>query len=474
MATRAPIRLPDWLQPDDGQKEWINASIEIPVVVVAPGRRRGKTTACKIKFLEKAARHGGEYKAAYCAPTYKRSGTVYDEVCHDLKPLIARKRDAERVIEFKPMGRNKGAKWFFWSLEQHDNLRGEGLDDVDIDEACDVAEEAYFGTLRPMLLDRNGHAALWLTPKRVGVGFVWVRRLFFQGKDPANQKRIKAFSGSSLDNPRLKPEAIEELRLAYEGRPNEWREEILGEWLDEDGAVFERLGEAFVLPAQQDGKWCWKGQAPEAGIRYVIGFDIASHGDYNIISVFRLDRGEQVELWRIRGEEYETVLSILHEVRTRYNGATIYADGNGMGAPIVQRLATRYQDGVVDRKWASNAIKSNDVTAARMLFQRKEWRFLNVEWQMGEFRLYTRTPTANGLWKYHAPEGGEYHDDSVAAACMLAETVKHRQELRVVEPVAPAFSTDANGVMWASGKWWDDGAKSAERKKRWLDRMMGR
>lgn len=422
---RKPLELPAWLQPDPGQKSWIEAALVTPTVCVAPGRRRGKTTAAKILHLEEGARKRGQYKAAYCAPTYKRSGTVYDEVCHDLKPLIARKRDSERIIELKPWGLNEGSKWFFWSLEEHDNLRGEGLDRADLDECCDVKEGAYYGTIRPMLLDRNGKATLWGTPKREGVGFVWFRREFYLGSS-GNNPRWRAFSGSSLDNPRLTADAVEALRESYRDRPNEWREEILGEWLDDEGAVFEKLDKAFVLPAREDGRWCWRGEAAQPGVRYVIGFDIASHNDYCIFSVWRLDRSEQVELWRIRGEEYETVLGLLHGVRAAFNNATIYADGNGMGAPIVQRLAARYKDGVVDRKWSSNRLKTEDVTTARTLFQREGWRFLRVPWQEAEFRLYTRTPTANGLWKYHAPEGDNYHDDAVAAACMVADRVKDR------------------------------------------------
>ena len=463
--SRRPVSLPDWLTPDEGQKEWIDACISTPLVVVAPGRRRGKTTACKIKFLEKAARFPGYYKAAYCAPTYKRSGTVYDEVCHDLKPLIARKRDAERVIEFRPTGRNQGAKWFFWSLEQHNNLRGEGLNDADIDEACDVSESAFYGTLRPMTLDTNGSMALWCTPKREGVGFVWVRNLFYLGKSPDNASRVRSFSGSSLDNPRLSPQAIEALRDAYKDRPNEWREEILGEWLDDEGAVFEKLDKAFVLPVVERSRWCWAGAPPEDGVRYVIGFDIASHGDYNIFSVWRLDRGEQVELWRVRGEEYETVLSMLHEVRARFNKATIYADGNGMGAPIVQRLATRYGDGVVDRKWSSNRLKTEDVTTARTLFQREGWMFLRVPWQEAEFRLYTRTPTANGLWKYHAPEGDGFHDDSVAAACMVADRVKVRSAAAVKEARVPELEVRDGNVL-ITREFWDRMAREKRDKKR--------
>jgi hypothetical protein len=178
-------------------------------------------------------------------------------------------------------------------------------------------------------------------------------------------------------------------------------------------------------------------------------------------------------VWRIRGEEYDSVLSILHEVRERYNRATIYADGNGMGAPIVQRLAKQYGDGVVDRKWSSNALKTNDVTAARLLFQRTAWKFLSVPWQMQEFRLYTRTKTGNGLWKYHAPEGSDDHDDAVAAACMVAERLKNRQIVEPVKPGAPLITVEGGDIRVCS-EWFaqQEGRERAKRKK-WPWNLLG-
>lgn len=462
-------KAPDFIRPpfapDPEQVVWVKAMLETPHVSLVTGRRRGKTTTLKALMWEEGGRAERLYEFAFCAPTYKLAGDVYDEVCRDFKPMITRKRDADHIINFRPWGRNQaGAVLRFWSMEQHDNLRGVGLDRAVMDEFCDIEEQAWFGTVRPMLMGRKGKVAFTGTPKRVGIGFTWARQMFFRGM-AGDSPRYRAFSGSGLDNPRLSEQERREIIEDYEGRPDEFKEEILAQWLDDEGAVFERLGDAFVLPYKPDGKWCWKGQEPQPGVRYIIGFDIASHEDYNIISVWRLDKAEQVELWRIRGEEYDSVLEILHSVRERYNRASVYADGNGMGAPIVQRLAKRYGDGVVDRKWASNSIKVNDVTAARLLFQRTAWKFLAVPWQLAEFRLYTRTKTRNGLWSYHAPEGSDDHDDAVAAACMVAERIKNRETVPERAKDAPLISVEG-GNLSVSSAWWDFLKRAREAKSR--------
>lgn len=460
--SQQPISLP--FLPDPGQLEWTQARLKHRIVCVVTGRRRGKTTGSKIDFWEKGGRKRGYYKAAYCAPTYKRSGAVYDEVCQDFKGMIARKRDSERIIEFHPWGLNEGAKWQFWSMEQHDNLRGEGLDDADLDECCDIEEQAWFGTIRPMLLERRGSAAFRGTPKRVGVGFLWFRRLFFFGFDRDAHPDHRSFRGSSLDNPRLNAKDIADLQADYEGRPEEYREEVLAEWLDEEGAVFEKLGLAFVLPAKKENAWGWIGREKRPGEKCVIGFDIASHEDYNILSVWSLATSEQLAVWRIRGEDYETVLDLLHAVRARYGNADIYADGNGMGAPIVQRLARRYGDGVVDRKWQSNAVKAEDIGDARLLFQRTAWKFLDVDWQRVEFQTFTREKTLNGLWRYKAPEGG--HDDSVAAACMVAARIKEPREIRLVAAEKPQFTWESGQPHAGIGWWLKSRRKPGQRRER--------
>lgn len=452
--------------PDAQQVEWVKAMLEAPHVSLVTGRRRGKTTTLKALMWEEGGRKERLYEFAYGAPTYKLAGDVYDEVCRDFKPMITRKRDSDHIINFRPWGRNPaGAVLRFWSMEQHDNLRGVGLDRAVLDEFCDIEEQAWFGTIRPMLMGRKGKAAFTGTPKRVGIGFTWARQMFYRGQDPES-KRYRSFSGSGLDNPRLSEQERKDIIEDYEGRPDEFKEEILAEWLDDEGAVFEKLGIAFTLPYRQDGLWCWRGQEPVRGVRYLIGFDIASHEDYNIFSVWRMDTGQQVELWRIRGEEYDSVLALLHGVRERFNKATVYADGNGMGAPIVQRLAKAYGSGAVDRKWASNALKTNDVTAARMLFQRESWQFMAVPWQLQEFRLYTRTKTQNGLWKYHAPEGSDDHDDSVAAACMVSERIKNREYAPEQAETLQSLEVRPDGQILVRESFWQEQEKVRKRKRR--------
>lgn len=453
------------IRPNVVQKQILTALLETPgvrVVVAGTGRQVGKTEGCKMALIESLARHTSFFKGDYGAPTYKRAGQVYEEMCHNLKPIITRKRDQQLTIEIGPIGQNpSGGRLIFHSLEDHDNIRGDNSDLWVVDEMCDIAEGAWRATILPMLMARNGKALLLGTPKRVGIGFVWARAEWLMGSDNDAYPSHRSFSAPSSANPANTPENIS--FMAQGMTQDVYKEEILGEWLDEEGAVFERLDEIFSVSYDDVSTSCWKSKEPvPKSAKCIIGFDIASHEDYNIFSVWRLDKREQVALYRIRGEKYDTVLQMLHEVRKTYNNAEIYADGNGMGAPIVQRLADRYKDGVVDRRWKSNSVKVNDITEARLAFQHAEWKFLSVPWQKSEFRMYTRERRTSGVWRYSAPEG--CHDDSVAAACMVAERVRIGQRAETKKS-KPEYISVKDGEIKIASEWFDEQKKSKRKKK---------
>lgn len=463
-----PLPVPRPIQPFPLQREILTALLEEPgvrVVVAATGRQAGKTETCKMAMVEGLARSPRYFKADYGAPTYIRAGQVYEEVCHNLKPIILRKRDASFVIELRPIGRNKeGGRLAFHSLEKHDNLRGDNSDLWIPDEMCDIAESAYRSTILPMLMARGGKALVLGTPKRVGVGFAWARAEWLKGKDRTAYPTHRCFNAPSWANPANTPENI--AMMAANMTRDTYQEEILGEWLDTEGAVFERLDEAFVLPFTAVGTSSWVGKvSPTPGRKYLIGHDIGAHDDFNIFTVWDLSTRQQVELWRVRGEDHDDVMAMLHALRTKWNNADIYADGNGMGEPIVARLAKRYGDGVVDRKWSSNAMKVHDVTEARLLFQRAAWKFLAVPWQKAEFQMYTREKRPSGIWDYHAPEGG--HDDAVAAACMVAERVKDEWRPREGdEAKPPPIEVAKDGRILVSHDFIDGNARAQKAKRR--------
>jgi len=414
----------------------IEAALKFRTCTWGVGRRYGKTLGGEGLVIIEAGRcQGRAYKFAYCSPTYKRAREVFADFVLRFKSLILKKRASDLYVELKPFGLNAGAKGWFWSLEQHDNLRGEGLDRVIVDECADIVPEAYYATLAPMLADTGGHALLLGTPKRVGVGFTWFRSEFLKGEDKTAYPHHASGSGPSESNPHLNQEALAQLREDCIDDLTR-REEYDAEWVTEVGAVFERLDDAFVLPVlRMQGEYIWISQEPKPLHKYLIGLDLARFEDFTVASIFDRETREQVAVLRVQGEEYEYQLELVHDLRERYNGALIIVDEAGAGTPIMERLRRRYRDGARARKW-NNRTKEEDITRGRLLFQQASWKFINVPWQRNEFQVYTRKKLElSGAWRYEAPHG--FHDDAVSAACLATELIALPHIAAREQPGAP-------------------------------------
>lgn len=396
------------------------------------GRRWGKTQAAKMAILAfyQLARFAGEtFRAAYCGPTYaaaKREYNEFKEMCGGVKGrgVIADKSDSDLWIKLRPIdtphGPTKGALIQFWSLENHEARRGDRLHFVVIDEAKDVKEEAWEATIKPMLLDTKGHALIIGTPKRDGIGFQWFRREFHRGFDRVNYPDHGNMTGPSEGNPFLDPDEAARARRECHDKATE-REEYDAEFLDEEGAVFERLEEAFSLPFKAEGANIFEGEAPSRGTHYVIGYDVGRHDDAAIMSVWDWNRQRQVYLWRGVRIPFRQQMSELARLKQRYNDALVISDNNGMGEAVFEDLSLTFGEGIVGRKW-NHARKEADVTRASRLFQLAEWKFLAVPWQKQEFYAYMAKKLPMGGYRYEAAPGE--HDDAVAAACLVAHKVE--------------------------------------------------
>src|SRR5215213_10068487 len=119
--------------------------------VVACGRRFGKTEFGKVSVISKA-RHGK--RCWWLSPTYRMANQVW----RDLKRISVRLDNAivsqtDMRIDFPG-----GGMIAIRSTHAPDNLRGEGLDFVVLDEAAFMSPDVWPEIVQPMLLERKGHA----------------------------------------------------------------------------------------------------------------------------------------------------------------------------------------------------------------------------------------------------------------------------------------------------------------------------
>ncbi len=252
------------------------------------------------------------------------------------------------------------------------------------------------------------------------------------------------------------------------------REELYAEFLPDEGAVFENLQRVFVVPVIHETASEWIGEQPDAGERYVrvpdrylIGVDIAATKDAFVISGFNARTRRQAFLVRMIGVPLHVARSRVVELRDRYNAATVYYDATGgWGAAISGDAALYANTSYIPRVW-NQGQKEADIFRAKALCQRAGgderatgpgWYMLDVPWQRAEWMDYqavTQTRDGRDLEraKYGAPL--RKHDDSVAAACMVAE--------RLTEPYVPTSVPEVRAATPYDVAWWD--ARRAEAKR---------
>src|SRR5262249_20162647 len=142
----------------------------------------------------------------------------------------------------------------FRSSDQRDNLRGEGLDLLLLDEAAYQPEEVWTDVLRPMLADRRGRAVFASTPQREGD---WFQAAFDRGQ--RGEDGGKSWQLPSVKNPRLDPQEIEDARQQMPGIV--FRREFGAEFVSAAGALIKR-------------EWLRYGEPPP-GLSVVLGVDLA-------------------------------------------------------------------------------------------------------------------------------------------------------------------------------------------------------
>lgn len=246
-----------------------------------------------------------------------------------------------------------GSRFVFRSANKHDNLRGEGVDYLVVDEAAFIVEAAWNSSLRPMLADTRGSALLISTFQ----GENWFYDLYERGQDEAFPD-WGSYRYKTKDNPFIDPEEIEEARRTTP------RAEFEQEWeanpLIYVGAVFpgEKVQEAT------ERKAFWHDDCPafaglDWGYSNATAFEVCQEDPEGRVSW--LDERSWVATQLGPGEG--TRITGIVELCAHYKIETIYADAAGATenaalAEALERASLRTAlVGVPFGKWKDTGIK---------------------------------------------------------------------------------------------------------------------
>ncbi len=334
------------------------------------------------------------YPVGWFSPTYKMLLEIWRDLTVDLAPYINRKSVQERRIETV----NDGIL-DMWSLDNPDTARGRKYARVVVDEAAMVPTlmDAWNFVIRPTLVDYQGDAFFLSTPK--GRNGFW--QMYQWGIDE-NVPEWGAWQNPTETNPYIPLSEIDEMRKTNPELV--FRQEILAEFIEDAGGVFQRVMQAATAEPIDVG---------EDGAQYVIGVDWGRQNDFTVITVLDVRERAMVYMERFTQIDYNLQASRLKGVYGRFPNSTIIAEYNSMGGPIVERLQ---MEGLpVTGFTTTNKTKEPLIRGLESAFANGEIRILNDPILIGELQAYEQEQLTT-YWRFSAPEG--MHDDCVISLAL--------------------------------------------------------
>ncbi len=413
--------------PQDWQLEVHQCMARFRVVVC--GRRAGKSFA-GVNEIAAYSWENIEYPSWWVAPTYGQAEKGFTVCTQKFDSAIKSKTQAQgrMTITWK-----SGGKTVFQSAERYENLRGEGVGLMVLDEAAFMARAAWEQVLRPMLSDTNGRALFTTTPK----GKNWVYGLYQRGEDP-EQPDYASFKVPTSTSIYVPDSEVEEARNTLPA--DVFSQEYLADFLSEAAGVFHGV-EACIYGDLYEPSTA----AAILGHRYALGVDLAKHSDFTVIFVIDLDairNDDQVRgivtphicgFQRLNTLNWDLQMDLIAQTSALYGGAPVLIDSTGIGDPIHDFLRAR---GVpVFPYMLIGQRKVQLIQNLSVTIQTKSVSFPGIPVLRQELSAYQYTISPSGGFTYSAPDGE--HDDTVIALALAVWAAQHP-----VNNLTPRFTVE--------------------------------
>ena len=373
--------------------------------VICAGRRFGKTElVASLKAVPHFLRGG---RVLYGAPVSAQTDAFWDIVNKRLYPLIkggfVYRNKTERYLEWMSGGNGRiKAKTAY----DADTWRGDWGDLLIYDEFAFMKPEAWTVVGAPMLLDNDGEAWFISTPNRKNHFYAnYIRGLEDGG-------RWKSFHATSYDNPYLSQTALAE--ITEDMTDDMIKQEILAEFLDNEGAVFRNIEACHNAPPTR----------PEdhEGHFIVAGIDWGKKQDYTVISIGCSDCKHELALTRFNKIDYTYQRERLINDWQLWNVDWGLGESNSIGEPNLEELQ---RSGIPIEGFATTGTsKPPLIENLVLILEREEMQFLNHKIAKAEMEAYEMKVNAVGRPSYNAPSG--VHDDTVIARALMCRAIFNR------------------------------------------------
>lgn len=324
-------------------------------------------------------------------PTYRMLEDTWREFKRVFSPVSRSKNESEHRLELIT-----GGTLEMWSLDSStaDSVRGHSYRRIIVDEAAIIPNllEVWNEIIRPTLADFEGDAFFKSTPK--GRNGFW--NLFQRGEK--GEAGWKAFRFPTTANPFIKRSEIAAMKA--EMPEITFRQEILAEFIDDNGGVFRKVQDAVFGEMLTE---------PEKDRQYSASVDVAANVDFTVVTVWDDQAKRAVFIDRFNRVDYPALEDRLVATYKRWHLTGMTVESNSIGQPVIDHLRARglYIKPFVTTQLTKQAI----IQGLQAGFENGEIGIPNHAVLIGELLAFESKRNAGGTFSYSAPDG--LHDDCV-------------------------------------------------------------
>ena len=245
-------------------------------LMLAAGRRWGKTDCFLIRSGVRCLNNLG-FKYTYTAPSYALAKDQYERAKIHFQPFIAKAPGQPKPEIFF----HTGSRIQFRSMDRPKLLRGNGEDELFVDESQDVKETDFNNVLRALVSDKQGTITLAGQFR----GRDWRYERFYEpGQRPDNED-YKSWKHSTEDGIAFQSEAgRRELALVREQLPRAvYEQEYLCLPVANQAAVFYPDDLATISHGSPHDR-------PKPGWTYIAGVDLGWRVDFTAVVMLGVNR----------------------------------------------------------------------------------------------------------------------------------------------------------------------------------------
>lgn len=376
------------------------------VVVCKAHRQAGKSYMCEGVLLHYAINYP-RTTSAVISPTLNQSRNIFKEIVSAIYESGIIKRKNETLLEIELIN---DSRIFFRSSEMGEALRGYHIDGVLVMDEASYLPDDVVQLVLPWVQVAKAPLLIVSTPK-LKTGFFF--RYYNMGIEGTNN--IVTIDWNDYDTSALlTKEQIDTYRKVLS--PNQFKSEILGEFLDMEGMVFTNLENNI----QQTTNF----------INLYVGIDwgTGKGEDYTSISIFN-ESGEMVfiDYFNDLGTfaQVERVKDIL--VKYKDHIKVIQAEDNSIGSPMIDLLVKTLKEdnqytilNNLKRYVTTNKSKAEMVALVQTGLELNELKLLNDKMLISQMTTYEATYNfKTGNVSYNGAQGT--HDDLVMSTLIAYE-----------------------------------------------------